>query len=83
MSDMHASERQIMALEALQIFAPLGHALGLGSISSQIEDICFKVNVICDCPLTTSEVHCCLDIGTEPHTNLSTPRHAGDFPSLL
>ena len=47
MSGLHASERQIMALEALQIFAPLGHALGLGSISSQMEDICFKVTAFC------------------------------------
>ena len=44
MSALPAADRQIMALEALQIFAPLGHALGLGKISSQIEDICFKAS---------------------------------------
>lgn len=44
MSALPAADRQIMALEALQIFAPLGHALGLGTISAQIEDICFKAS---------------------------------------
>jgi len=29
--------------EALQVYAPLGHALGLGAISASMEDICFKV----------------------------------------
>ena len=43
MASLPASEQQIMALEALQLFAPLGHALGLGAVSSRIEDLCFKV----------------------------------------
>lgn len=34
--------RQIAALEGLQIYAPLGHALGLGTLSSALEDRCFQ-----------------------------------------
>jgi (p)ppGpp synthase/HD superfamily hydrolase len=30
-------------LEALQCFAPLGHALGMGSVSAELEDCCFRV----------------------------------------
>lgn len=37
------SDQQLLALEALQLFAPLGHALGLGAVSSRVEDLCFKV----------------------------------------
>ena len=44
MHNLPFSEQQIMALEALQLFAPLGHALGLGTVSAKIEDICFKVS---------------------------------------
>ncbi len=36
-------ERQQLAVESLQVWAPLGHALGLGAISSNMEDICFQV----------------------------------------
>ncbi|KAL6756748.1 hypothetical protein V8C86DRAFT_3026648 [Haematococcus lacustris] len=36
-------EQQHLALEALQVYAPLGHALGLGAVSARIEDLCFKV----------------------------------------
>ncbi|GIM06603.1 hypothetical protein Vretimale_10880, partial [Volvox reticuliferus] len=36
-------EQQALALEALQIGAPLGHALGLGALSAVMEDTCFKV----------------------------------------
>ena len=36
--------RQMAALEALQIYSPLGHALGLRSISAAMEDRCFQVN---------------------------------------
>lgn len=36
-------EQQLAALEALQVYAPLGHALGLGPVSAQMEDLCFKV----------------------------------------
>lgn len=35
--------QQLKALEALQIYAPLGHALGIGAISAQMEDMCFQV----------------------------------------
>lgn len=34
---------QVLALEALQLYAPMGHSLGLGRVSSSIEDICFQV----------------------------------------
>ncbi|KAK9868152.1 hypothetical protein WJX84_011061 [Apatococcus fuscideae] len=34
--------RQMAALEALQIYSPLGHALGLRSISAAMEDRCFQ-----------------------------------------
>lgn len=36
-------QRQLAALEALQIFAPMGHALGLVSICAELEDRCFQV----------------------------------------
>ena len=35
--------RQLAALEALQIYAPLGHGLGLRALSSQLEDSSFQV----------------------------------------
>ncbi len=35
--------RQMAALEGLQIYAPLGHALGLGVVSCELEDKCFQV----------------------------------------
>lgn len=31
------------ALEALQIYAPMGHALGMGQLTAQLEDCCFQV----------------------------------------
>ena len=34
----------MLALEALQLYAPMGHAMGLGQLSSSIEDICFQVH---------------------------------------
>ena len=37
--------RQVAALEALQIYAPLGHALGMGRLTAQLEDCCFQVRV--------------------------------------
>ena len=36
------ADQQIFALEALQIFAPLGHSLGLNTLATQIEDISFR-----------------------------------------
>ena len=36
-------QRQLAALEALQIFAPMGHALGLSGICAELEDRCFQV----------------------------------------
>lgn len=38
--------RQIAALEALQIYAPMGHALGMGRLSSVMEDRCFQVGFL-------------------------------------
>lgn len=49
--------RQMAALEALQIYAPLGHALGLRSISAAMEDQCFKVGIPC-LPVRRSGVSC-------------------------
>lgn len=43
MSILDPADQQIFALEALQVFAPLGHSLGLGNLASQIEDISFRV----------------------------------------
>lgn len=43
-------QRQLAALEALQIFAPMGHALGLVSISAELEDRCFQVRSPLPCP---------------------------------
>ena len=36
-------ERQLLALEALQVYAPMGHALGLDAASAELEDCCFQV----------------------------------------
>lgn len=36
-------EQQLVALEALQIFAPLAHALGLGALAAEMEDTAFQV----------------------------------------
>ena len=36
-------QRQLAALEALQIFAPMGHALGLSRMCAELEDQCFQV----------------------------------------
>lgn len=38
-----AASLQVQALESLQIYAPLGHALGLSQASSQLEDLCFRI----------------------------------------
>lgn len=35
--------RQLAALEALQVYAPMGHALGLAAVSAELEDCCFQV----------------------------------------
>ncbi|KAK9842544.1 hypothetical protein WJX81_005255 [Elliptochloris bilobata] len=42
MAAAEAWRRQLAALEALQIYAPIGHALGLGLLSSELEDRCFQ-----------------------------------------
>lgn len=34
----------VAALEALQIYAPMGHALGMGVVSAELEDRCFRVS---------------------------------------
>lgn len=36
-------QQQILALEALQIHAPLAHAIGTKEVSSELEDLAFKV----------------------------------------
>ncbi|KAL4427713.1 hypothetical protein ABPG75_001802 [Micractinium tetrahymenae] len=36
-------EQQVAALEALQMYAPMGHALGLGPVAQQLEDRCFQI----------------------------------------
>lgn len=36
-------EQQLVALEALQVYAPLAHALGLASVASEMEDAAFRV----------------------------------------
>jgi len=42
--------RQLAALEALQIYAPLGHGLGLRALCAQLEDRCFQVwHLLCLC----------------------------------
>jgi len=42
--------RQLAALEALQIYAPLGHGLGLRALCAQLEDRCFQVrHLACLC----------------------------------
>ena len=40
-------QRQLAALEALQIYAPMGHALGLQALCSGLEDRCFQVGSRC------------------------------------
>ena len=44
MAGLPLYEQQLVALECLQIYAPLGHALGLGTISALMEDTCFKAS---------------------------------------
>jgi (p)ppGpp synthase/HD superfamily hydrolase len=41
--DQPSYEQQVSALEALQMYAPMGHALGLGRVAQQLEDRCFQV----------------------------------------
>jgi len=36
-------EQQLVALEAVQIYAPLAHALGLGAVAAEMEDAAFRV----------------------------------------
>jgi ppGpp synthetase/RelA/SpoT-type nucleotidyltranferase len=37
-----AAARAVASLEALQIFAPLGHALGMGGLANEMEDAAFR-----------------------------------------
>lgn len=62
--------RQLAALEALQLFAPMGHALGLQGLSSQLEDRCFQVG--CGAPA-------CSDACTAT----SPPSHAASVPGNI
>lgn len=43
MGGLPKHEQQSIAIVALQVHAPLGHALGLGPISAALEDLCFQV----------------------------------------
>jgi hypothetical protein len=36
-------EQQLVALEAVQIYAPLAHALGLGALAAEMEDVAYQV----------------------------------------
>lgn len=51
------ADLQVAALEALQIYAPLGHALGLGSIVTRLEDLCFQVLFPASYEATTLWLH--------------------------
>jgi hypothetical protein len=66
-------QRQLLALEALQIFAPMGHALGLTSLSAELEDRCFQVSDAQACmpvPCHARQVlHCACSV---KNTGLST-----------
>eukprot|EP00250_Pteridium_aquilinum_P033232 c5349_g1_i1 orf=443-4852(+) len=41
--DLPSYQQQILALEALQIHAPLAHAIGTKEVSTELEDLAFKV----------------------------------------
>jgi len=51
------ADLQVSALEALQIYAPLGHALGMGSIASRLEDLCFQILFPASYDATTLWLH--------------------------
>ncbi len=53
---------QVLALESLQVFAPLGHALGLSAVSASMEDLCFQV-----CERGLSQLHATQRHVTCPH----------------
>uniref|UniRef100_A0A061S4L3 Gtp pyrophosphokinase n=1 Tax=Tetraselmis sp. GSL018 TaxID=582737 RepID=A0A061S4L3_9CHLO len=36
-------QQQLEALECLQVYAPLGHAIGVGKLSAGLEDMCFRI----------------------------------------
>jgi len=40
------AQQQLWALEALTIYCPLGHALGLGLCATGLEDAAFKVGYV-------------------------------------
>jgi (p)ppGpp synthase/HD superfamily hydrolase len=42
-------QQQLQAMEALTIYCPLGHALGLGGCSAALEDAAFKVRGVVRC----------------------------------
>ncbi|MCO5581144.1 hypothetical protein L7F22_035021 [Adiantum nelumboides] len=41
--DLPRYQQQILALEALQVHAPLAHAIGKKEVSSELEDLAFKI----------------------------------------
>lgn len=55
-------QRQLAALEALQIFAPMGHALGLSGICAELEDRCFQVMSVGSAD--SAPIHRCAQGGT-------------------
>ena len=42
-------KRQLTAIEALQIYVPLAHALGMAATAAEMEDRCFKVRQQLSC----------------------------------
>lgn len=58
-------EAQVAALEALQMYAPMGHALGLSAVASQLEDRCFQVgwaSCVC-CTRCRAALRACVPAG--------------------
>ena len=51
------AELQVAALESLQVYAPLGHALGLSAIASHLEDLCCQVLFPASYEATTLWLH--------------------------
>ena len=78
--------RQVVALEALQLYAPMGHALGLGPLSTSIEDICFQASCSADAPMTettSTQVQRTVEIKEtrEVHPEVSCPFQQILFPA--
>jgi GTP pyrophosphokinase len=70
------ADLQVSALEALQIYAPLGHALGMGSIASRLEDLCFQVLFPASYEATTLWLHQQADANTVTLDTAQAALHA-------